>query len=158
VAIGHKDLVEARMKLTLSVIALCLMALWPVQAQTCDPNVDFTCVIQPAPCDYSGGFVVLKITTLGCALEQRCQSGLICTFDYTWFDVYYGTTCDNYQVVRCAAPGEARLVPDVSPEVIPALLLFHLPHPVRAIASHQQPVRQVNLSAYDRRFWWKHKI
>jgi hypothetical protein len=131
------------------------ITLGTIEAQTCDPNVDFYCVNQPAPCDVNGGYVVLKITTLSCALEQKCPSGLVCTFDYNWFDVYYGTTCDDYQVVRCAASGEARLVPDTSPEVIPALLLFHLPHPVRAIASHPRPVRQVNLSAYDRRFWWK---
>jgi hypothetical protein len=134
-----------------------------IEAQTCDPNVDFYCVIQPAPCDYGGGYVVLKISTISCALEQSCQSGLVCVFDYNYYDVYYGTTCDDYEVVACAAPGTGAskpqanpLVPDSSPEVIPALLLLHLPHYKHVYPSH--PVRQVNLSTVDRRFWWRRKI
>jgi hypothetical protein len=139
--------------------ALILLSAVTLNAQTCDPNVTFTCYNDPAPCDPYGGYVVYQADTPVCT-GASCGNGLFVeTQNWVSFDVFYGTTCDSGTTEFCGTcpggPG-ALAKPFVRPFEA-AQALFKLKPITPAIYQrvyqawdHSRPIK-VN------RFWWKYK-
>jgi hypothetical protein len=117
------------------------------------------------PCDPASPFLYYTRCCGYCVADfTDCGvNGRYCQDTWSLYDSYYGTTCDSGTEAWCEYVNGANvrpknpLVPETSPEVIPALLLLHLPHRMRTY--HLHPVRSVDLTElYRRRFWWRHNI
>jgi len=130
------------MKVLLSTIALCLMALWPIQAQVCESQYCLSPVL----------------IYRECAPDPACPGNQqLCLDEYIMVDWCSGYACGNpwAQGPDCFQSAAVK-VPDISPKA--ALALFRLKPMTPAIYQRVYQAWDRNRSIkIDPHWWWKYK-
>jgi hypothetical protein len=157
-------MVEAIMRLTLSVLALCLMALWPVQVYGQGST-------QPAPCDPENNpWMQVTVTLVSCGADDTCpNTHESCVYQFVEYDNYYGTTCSSDYYSYCLGdivPGIHRMpypgiqkTPAPKPEYSPITFQSTLKTPIVLVSKMQSEKTCTMLpTRRQSRFYWRHKI